>query len=82
MKKSVKSLSFVLAGMLLLAGCGSKETASSTKKDGAEKEFKVGITQFAVHPSLDAATEGFKKALQDKGIKVKYDEQKCPSRHE
>ena len=75
MKKSVKSLSFVLAGMLLLAGCGSKETASSTKKDGAEKEFKVGITQFAVHPSLDAATEGFKKALQDKGIKVKYDEQ-------
>jgi putative ABC transport system substrate-binding protein len=75
MKKTVRSLSFVLAGMLILAGCGSKETAGGTKKDGANKEYKIGITQFAVHPSLDAATEGFKKALQDKGLKVKYDEQ-------
>jgi putative ABC transport system substrate-binding protein len=75
MKKTVQSLSFVLAGLLLLAGCGSKETAGSTSKNDAEKEFKIGITQFATHPSLDAATDGFKKALKDKGIKVKYDEQ-------
>jgi len=75
MKKKVRSLSFVLAGMLLLAGCASKETAGSAKKDDGSKEFKIGITQFAVHPSLDAATNGFKKALADKGIKVKYDEQ-------
>jgi putative ABC transport system substrate-binding protein len=61
--------------MLMLAGCASKETAGSTKKDGAENEYKIGITQFAVHPSLDAATKGFKQALKDKGIKVKYDEQ-------
>ncbi|MCL6574213.1 MAG: ABC transporter substrate-binding protein, partial [Bacillus sp. (in: Bacteria)] len=40
-----------------------------------DKEYKIGITQFAPHPSLDAATEGFKKALKDKGIKVEYDEQ-------
>jgi putative ABC transport system substrate-binding protein len=61
--------------MMLLAGCGSKESAGDAEKGGADKEFKVGITQFAPHPSLDAATEGFKKALKDKGIKVSYDEQ-------
>ncbi|MBO0962687.1 ABC transporter substrate-binding protein [Neobacillus sp. MM2021_6] len=75
MKKKVKGLSIALAGMLLLAGCGSKESAGGSEKDGADKEFKVGISQFAPHPSLDAATEGFKKALKDKGLKVKYDDQ-------
>ncbi|MFP5107745.1 ABC transporter substrate binding protein [Neobacillus sp. C211] len=75
MKKKVKVLSIALAGMMLLAGCGSKDKAGGAEKEGADKEFKVGITQFAPHPSLDAATEGFKKALKDKGIKVSYDEQ-------
>src|SRR3954453_10720250 len=75
MKKKVKVLSIALAGMMLLAGCGSKESAGGAEKGGADKEFKVGITQFAPHPSLDAATEGFKKALKDKGIKVSFDEQ-------
>ncbi|MEH7075325.1 ABC transporter substrate-binding protein [Neobacillus drentensis] len=75
MKRNVKALSIALAGMLLLAGCGSKEKAGGTETGGADKEFKVGITQFAPHPSLDAATEGFKKALKDKGIKVSFDEQ-------
>lgn len=77
MKRNVRLLSIVIAGILvMLAGCGtSKNTSGNTAKDSADKEFKIGITQFAVHPSLDAATEGFKKALADKGIKVKYDEQ-------
>ena len=75
MKKNGKVLSIALAGMMLLAGCGSKESAGDAEKGGADKEFKVGITQFAPHPSLDAATEGFRKALKDKGIKVSYDEQ-------
>ncbi|MCM3692604.1 ABC transporter substrate-binding protein [Neobacillus niacini] len=76
MKKNVKVISFALAGMMMLAGCGSKETTggTGTEKDG-EKVFKVGISQFAAHPSLDAATEGFKKALEEKGIKVEFDEQ-------
>jgi putative tryptophan/tyrosine transport system substrate-binding protein len=75
MKKTAQALSFALAGMLMLAGCGSKESSGETGKGGAEKEFKIGITQFAPHPSLDAATEGFKKALKDKGIKATFDEQ-------
>jgi putative tryptophan/tyrosine transport system substrate-binding protein len=74
MKKGAKVLSIALAGMIMLAGCGSKESSGGTEKDG-EKVFNVGISQFAAHPSLDAATEGFKKALKDKGINVEYDEQ-------
>lgn len=75
MKKAVKAVSVALASMLLLAACGSKESSGGADKGGTDKEFTVGITQFAPHPSLDAATEGFKKALADKGVKVKYDEQ-------
>ncbi|NRD80402.1 ABC transporter substrate-binding protein [Bacillus sp. BRMEA1] len=75
MKKGVKGLSIAVAGMLLLAGCGSKDTSGSSQVGGAKKEYKVGISQFAPHPSLDAATQGFKQALKDKGINVKYDEQ-------
>jgi putative ABC transport system substrate-binding protein len=75
MKKGVKALTFALAGMLLLAGCGIKETSGSSQKGGADKEYTVGISQFAPHPSLDAATQGFKQALKDKGLKVKFDEQ-------
>jgi putative tryptophan/tyrosine transport system substrate-binding protein len=74
MIKGAKVLSIALAGMIMLAGCGSKESSGGTEKDG-EKVFNVGISQFAAHPSLDAATEGFKKALEEKGIKVEYDEQ-------
>lgn len=75
MKKIGCMVSIVLAGALMLAGCASKDTSGTANKSGGAKEYTVGITQFAVHPSLDAATKGFKQALKDKGIKVKYDEQ-------
>lgn len=76
MKKLIWMMFIVLSGVLLLAACGSKETSEGTKKEEkAAKEYNIGITQFAEHPSLDAATQGFKDALKDKGIKAKFDEQ-------
>ncbi|XJZ25778.1 ABC transporter substrate-binding protein [Bacillota bacterium Lsc_1132] len=75
MKKLAKMGTVLLAGALLLAGCGSKDTTGNDQKSGDKKEYKIGITQFAVHPSLDAATKGFKQALKDKGINAKFDEQ-------
>jgi putative tryptophan/tyrosine transport system substrate-binding protein len=75
MKKNFKALSFALAGMLMLAGCGSSETTSGSKQDDGEKVYTIGISQFVTHDSLDNATKGFKQALEDKGIKVKYNEQ-------
>lgn len=61
------------ASFLLLSGCGAKETS---KSDGnKEKTYQIGVTQFVEHPSLDAALEGFKQALKDKGLSVSYDVQ-------
>ncbi|GAA0344505.1 ABC transporter substrate-binding protein [Bacillus carboniphilus] len=64
----------MLATMLILAGCGSQSSngdGTDTKTD--RKTFTIGVTQIAEHPSLDAAVEGFKKALEDKGIDATYD---------
>ncbi|HHW39310.1 MAG TPA: ABC transporter substrate-binding protein [Bacillales bacterium] len=68
-------------GLMLLAGCGGQQGATGDQGQ-AEKEpaeggttYKVGITQFVEHPSLDAATAGFKKALEDAGLTVEYDTQ-------
>jgi len=79
MKKGWKGLlvgSF--ASMLMLAGCGSTESTGDENKDagtGEEKTYKIGVTQIVEHPSLDAAVDGFKKALEDKGLTVEYDDQ-------
>lgn len=76
MKKRLSTVSLVLAGLLALGGCSSD--ASNGKKEEKEtKQYTIGMTQYAQHPSLDAATEGFKKALEDEGFKegknVKFD---------
>jgi putative ABC transport system substrate-binding protein len=80
MKKHVRSFFALFAGLFLIAGCGSKDTSGSAKKDGTDKEYKIGISQFAEHPSLDAATQGFKQALKDKGLKVTYDEKNAQTK--
>ena len=70
-KKRWKSLLTVLASAsLLLAACGDEgEKASSSKT------YNIGVTQIAEHPSLNAAYDGFKKALEDAGIEAEYDYQ-------
>jgi putative ABC transport system substrate-binding protein len=77
MKKSWKAIVAAgLIGTVFLSGCGSKETSKDDNAgSGAEKTYKVGVTQIVEHPSLDAAYDGFKKALEDKGLKVKFDVQ-------
>lgn len=83
----MKKLSFLLFGLvLMLAACGSGGSSSTESKGDEknnasesnatdEKTYKIGITQIVEHPSLNAATEGFKKALEDAGLKVEYDPQ-------
>src|SRR3954467_11964303 len=77
MKKTMGLAAFGLAGALFLSGCGNESGGGDEKESTSSKEqtYQVGITQFVEHPSLDAATEGFKKALEDEGINVEYDEQ-------
>ncbi|MET4563560.1 putative ABC transport system substrate-binding protein [Lysinibacillus parviboronicapiens] len=87
MKRNMKKLSFLLFGLvLMLAACGSGGSSSTeskgddknnTSESGSadDKTYKIGITQIVEHPSLNAATEGFKKAIEDSGLKVEYDSQ-------
>jgi len=86
-KSNVKKLSFLLFGLvLLLAACGSGGSGTADSKgneknnasesgNADDKTYKIGITQIVEHPSLNAATEGFKKAIEDAGLKVDYDPQ-------
>lgn len=70
-KSLVLILTSMLLGMLVLSGCGS-DTSS-----GDGKQYVIGVTQIVEHPSLDAAFEGFKKALAEEGFEegknVKFD---------
>lgn len=80
MRKSIKRLAFILIGaVLLLAACGGKDNSSSTatssegtSSNGDAKKVKIGVTQIVEHPSLNAAFEGFQKALEDAGIEADY----------
>lgn len=62
---------------LLLAGCGGgsdSDTEQGTTGGSAEDKetYVIGVTQIVEHPSLDAAYEGFQKALEDAGLEVEY----------
>jgi putative tryptophan/tyrosine transport system substrate-binding protein len=80
MKRGLKAIAAAgIISSFILSACGgtSDSTSGDGKDTGKKKEetFKVGVTQIVEHPSLDAAYEGFKKALEDKGLKVEYDVQ-------
>lgn len=91
-KKIKKVLSVLLAVVMIacvFAGCTkTPDDSESSAPDSANKPvsgkvYTVGICQLAPHPALDAATEGFKKALTDKlGENVKFDEQNASGKAE
>lgn len=71
-RAAVLALTALLAlGML---GCGSTGGSASTAAAGSttaaapEKVFKVGITQYAPHPSLDNCREGIIAGLKEAGF--------------
>ncbi|WP_339254417.1 ABC transporter substrate-binding protein [Sporosarcina sp. FSL W8-0480] len=69
-----KMLAVIFSSALILSACGTGENGD--KKSGASsKTYKIGVTQIVEHPSLNAAYDGFKKALEDAGIDAEYDVQ-------
>lgn len=70
----------LLSVMFVLAACGGAEKTSTTSNDDKETEaneetekYKIGVTQIVEHPSLNAAFDGFQKAIEDAGLEVEYD---------
>ena len=72
----MKKILLLILGCLMILACGSKEEKKETKTDTKSegKSYKIGITQIVTHPSLDLVKDGFKKAFEEAGIKVDFDE--------
>ncbi|WNS45737.1 ABC transporter substrate-binding protein [Paenibacillus sp. MMS20-IR301] len=84
MKKKNILLGLSLSLMLVAAGCGSNNNAAGNNAGNAPagtatnapagsgsadaKSYKIAISQYVEHPSLDATREGFMAALKDAGI--------------
>ncbi|MEI5909003.1 ABC transporter substrate-binding protein [Bacillus spongiae] len=75
-KVSIIATMMFVTAMLILSGCGSSESNGNGKED---EMIVIGVTQIVEHPSLDAAFEGFKEALEENGYKegdnIEYDVQ-------
>lgn len=64
-----KFLSLILAMVVgfSLAGCGGSTNTNTadTTTPSADSKYTVGICQLSQHPALDAATQGFKDAIDE-----------------
>lgn len=68
--KKVLAAGMSAAMVLSLAACGgssdSGSSDSSTASGSSSGKYTIGICQMLEHPALDAATEGFQAAVNDK----------------
>ena len=69
----------VVSIIFLMTACNSE--SSNEKEESSEGQYKVGMTQLVEHPSLNAASEGFKKAFEDAGVDVAFVEQNAQNDH-
>ena len=85
MKKRLLAVLMIAVMAVSMMACSGKTDSSDgadsagtsdDKKGNADAKYTIGICQLVQHDALDAATKGFKDALQDKlGDSVKFDEQ-------
>lgn len=54
---------------------GTEEGSSKAEQTADGKQFKIGVLQLVQHAALDAANEGFIKALDDAGLNYTVDQQ-------
>ncbi|SEP64875.1 putative ABC transport system substrate-binding protein [Virgibacillus subterraneus] len=87
MKKNWRAfLIIALISLLSLVACGTSEDAEGEQTSGSgdgtdqdanqgedKQSFTIGATQIVEHPSLDAAYDGFKQAVDEAGLDVEFD---------
>ncbi|KGX83335.1 ABC transporter substrate-binding protein [Pontibacillus marinus] len=73
MKKWLLMVSALL--VVAMVGCSSDSEANGDGGDGGDAKYQIGVTQIVEHPSLDAAQEGFKAAINDAGLDANFDVQ-------
>ena len=71
MKKLTRTLTAIILAALLCA-CGA-QPAGTTAAPAEEKTFTVGICQLVQHVALDAATKGFRDALEKELANISKD---------
>lgn len=64
--KNIKIIGMMILSLMLIVGCGSDKKESTG-------EYKIGISQLADHPALDAAREGFVDGLKEHGVEIEVD---------
>lgn len=81
MKKFLQLMLISVLSVIVLAACGNtNENNNAADNNDANanndgESFVIGATQILEHPSLDAAYDGFKAAIEEAGLNVKYDYQ-------
>ncbi|MDD2494600.1 MAG: ABC transporter substrate-binding protein [Tissierellia bacterium] len=60
---------------MIITGCSNDKVESNKSNDEKESEitYKIGITEYMEHPSLDAAREGFVDEMEKLGINIEVD---------
>ena len=61
----------VLSLVFLLASCGQSENGDN-ESGTSDEQLVIGVTQIVEHPSLDRATEGFMKAIDESDLNVEF----------
>lgn len=66
MKKRNKVLALIMTAAMTLAAAGCTDGSKGSTEAGSEK-LNIGVIQYNEHNAIDAAREGFIKALKDNG---------------
>ena len=74
--KKVLAMGIAAALCVSMAGCGNKIGGDDAATDiNVGDSYKIGVLQYADHPSLDNCREGFKQGLDAEGVKYELIEQ-------
>jgi putative ABC transport system substrate-binding protein len=54
---------------MLITGCSNDKVETGNKEEIGDVIYRIGITEYMEHPSLDAAREGFVDEMEKLGVK-------------